>query len=790
MPDSGALRRPTSGPTSRSASAPTIIATIVPAFGAAALGAWLGTAHPTGADPADLLMRAAAGALIAVAATRASLLPLVITAAVAAALAPAPLDAVPGAVAVMLAVGAQRIDPDRRRSTTVLAVGTAGGMAALGLLRLSDFSVSRLSTLAGLLACAPLVVSAVRALHRSTRTRLLWAGALLGGVVLVIGVGYGVAGLVARGKLDQASALSSEALALARGGNSDAAAAKLAEAQPLFAAARVDLDQPWARPARFVPLLAQNVEAVARMAEVGEDVAGNGARVIPQADYRRLRIERGQVDLVALNALVAPVDELNATLARGLATMDRTDTTWLLPPIGAPFADLRSRLANTGADGTTVAEALRVAPAMLGGSGERRYFVAFTNPAESRALGGFVAAYGILRCDRGRITLDRTGGIDELTFAPGSRAFTDPRLDEFAREQAAWTPATYFQNLTSTPDPTTSALAIAELVRQVPGGVRIDGVLTVDPYGLAALMELTGPVPVEGLDTPVAPADAARFLLVDQYRLFENRADRGRRKDVLDDVARATFERLTSSALPGPGVIGRSLSPAVDAGRIRFVPFDEPEAALFERLGLRQRFGAIAGRDVLSLRTANSAGNKLDPYLRRELRYEVTVDPVRGPVRATATVRLTNDAPSDLPEYVDDNSYNGGDRGSTTQYVVLYSPWGVGTVTLDGSEVPVGRGTELGLRSSTVRIDIARGQSRTLTYDLGDPPSDLGKQFDTAGTPQIAGLPGAYVLELVPQPTVNPDAVTVVLRDPSGEVLLSRERQTMAPETFTVSAER
>jgi len=55
------------------------------------------------------------------------------------------------------------------------------------------------------------------------------------------------------------------------------------------------------------------------------------------------------------------------------------------------------------------------------------------------------------------------------------------------------------------------------------GGPSIDGVLAIDPYGLAALLNFTGPIDVPGLAEPLTSANAAQVLLTQQYISFNRR---------------------------------------------------------------------------------------------------------------------------------------------------------------------------------------------------------------------------------------------------------------------------
>ena len=158
---------------------------------------------------------------------------------------------------------------------------------------------------------------------------------------------------------------------------------------------------------------------------------------------------------------------------------------------------------------------MKDAPALLGADGVRHYFVAFMTPAETRGLDGFIGAYGELAADRGHVTLIRSGQATNLTAHPIPGLHLTGPADYLSR-YGVFKPQDHFEDLTYSPDFPTVGDEIAGLYKEV-GGDRVDGVLALDPYALAALLTFTGPVSVPGLNTQLTPANAAQVLLSGQY---------------------------------------------------------------------------------------------------------------------------------------------------------------------------------------------------------------------------------------------------------------------------------
>src|SRR5205085_2704111 len=137
--------------------------------------------------------------------------------------------------------------------------------------------------------------------------------------------------------------------------------------------------------------------------------------------------------------------------------------------------------------------------------------------SEARGSGGVIGNYGEIVADHGKLSLPRFGRIDDLKFAgvpPAQRKLDAPEdyLSRYGRfaANAAW------QNTNMTPDFPAAARAMASLYPQS-SGERVDGVLSVDPIGLAALLQVIGPVTVPDWPTPITADTAAKTLLYDVY---------------------------------------------------------------------------------------------------------------------------------------------------------------------------------------------------------------------------------------------------------------------------------
>ena len=388
-------------------------------------------------------------------------------------------------------------------------------------------------------------------------------------------------------------------------------------------------------------------------------------------------------------------------------------------------------------------KAIPVLPTMLGSGQPRHYFVAFMTPAESRGLGGIVGAYGELTAENGHISLTRSGDDASLDDALPPNGGVLTGLSDFTARYGQFNPGTFFQDVTFSPDLPTVSKVISQLYPQA-GGDRLDGVLVVDPYGLAPLLSITGPISVPGLPQPLTAKNAASILLKGQYltQSVTSTASQAARHDLLQEALHLTFQRLTDGTLPAPQVLSRVLEPAVLAGRIGLWSAHPDEGPLLAALHLDDAFPKAKGGDLVAVSAQNAGANKLDAYLHQSTTDHVLVNPSTGAVKATVTVSLHNDAPaSGLPPIVIDNpDAPGTPPGANYDWLSVYSPLAVTHVTLDGKSATLAVGRELGVNVYSLWVLVPSEKTATLTLSL-------------AGTTR----PGStYVLHLRQQPAANP----------------------------------
>lgn len=602
------------------------------------------------------------------------------------------------------------------------------------------------------LSLVPILVSgwigsSARTRRASAACAMVAAGFIVGTVVAAV-----IAGFAVRSVASDAVGDARRGLTAAETGDLVDAAAAFDAAASGFADVAASLDAWWMLPTRAVPVLAQNLYAVESIADDGRRLAEAGAAAAREADLESLRLAGGQLSPTRIAAMEPALVEVSEALDGTLAAVDDLESAWLLPPLRDRLEELRTDAVEAAPAAELAVDAVRVAPALLGGDGTRRYFVAVVTPAESRGLGGFMGNWVELEATDGHLEIAAEGRTEDLGMALQANGGS-PLLrnaEDWDARYARFDPAWFWHNVTLPPDLPT----VAELTAQVypqSGGQAIDGVITIDPSGLAALLRLTGPVEVDGLPDPLTAQNAEKLLLRDQYALFEGRRDA--RADVLATATRSVFDRLLEMDLPGPRAFGDALGGAVREGRIQVYPFDPTEQALFERWGATGAMPAVGG-DFLQVVTQNAGNNKIDAHLTRRVDYQVRVDPEAGYVRSTVAIELVNDATPELPREVVAN--NVGADATNVTWLNVYSPLPLLSATIDGRPARFRTELELHRQVHWAHVDVPPGGTARVHVELGG---------------DVALENGRYVLTVGRQPVATPDELTISVTPDPGTIV-------------------
>jgi len=731
----------------------------VVAVGSGVLAAIAGPS-PTGSATIDAVLVVVAGAAAVWAAASAAWWTGVAAAAVAAAFAPEWYLLV---LAAMATLGGLWIGLQRRSLPWSRAL--VAGVALQVLARLGDIERFGVTSLLGVGVMLFLAVMGIVRRPRRERRVMWWVlGGLAGGTLLAT-AGFGVAALQAQADLEEGNTVARRAIDLLGSGELVQAQVEFVRAAEVFGDAGDALGRVWGQPARLVPVLAQHRDSAVELTRSGAEVSQTIANVLSVVDYDDLRVVNGRIDVDSVAILQQPLSELDAAIGELERTVRETRSPWLVDALGSRLDDLLADVAEQRVTADNAMTAVQQAPAMLGADGPRRYFVAFTTPVEARGLGGFMGNWAEITITDGKLTVTDfgrtkelndggdaagktlTGISDEYVARYGDFLLLDPDSPDRVVGPGVWS------NITGSPDFPSVAATMAELYPKS-GGREVDGVFVLDVYAIAKLMEITGPVDVPDAGVTIDPADAASFLLTEQYEL----ADSAARVDVLETVALTTVQRLLSTTLPSPPELGRMFGQLAREGRLAGWAVRPEEQEVFDRVNMAGRLAPRDGGDGLLVTLNNAGANKVDAFVDGSVEYQVAVDRENDRVSGVITITLRNSSPtSGLPDGVIGN-YVDLPPGTNRTFLTIYTGLPVLAYSID--DVPVGMetGTELGYVTSSTYVDIDPGQERRVVLFVeGSIPDDVAYRLALSNQPLTRTLPATVTVDGV---SWTPEPVT------------------------------
>ncbi len=554
------------------------------------------------------------------------------------------------------------------------------------------------------------------------------------GVVAVLLVGFtGYQALKAKTALEQVAAdfdLLSEQLST---GDESGARATLADAQAHARQARRDTRGPgWWLSSRL-PQVGPNVSAVRSVAEVADTLASDVLPDVIDVSHtlspQNLKPVKGRIDLAPLRETAPTVERAATRLAQEAVVVHAIDTTPLAPQIAAPVQELDAKIGRAARLADRASRAVRLLPPMLGADGPRRYLFLFQNNAEIRSTGGIPGAFATLTANDGRLRLGRQDDAHTIGH------FTKPPTPLTAEEKKLFGPALgiFPQDVNFTPDFPRSAQLISGMYKARTGRT-VDGVVSIDPVALSAMLEGTGPVKTVG-GRKLTSGDAVRLLL---SQVYADIPDPDRQNLFFNAVARSVFDAVSTGQGSARTVI-ENLATSASQRRVLVWSARPEEQQLLDPTALSGRLETNA-TDAPQVGVFFNAARpyKLDYYLDYVTSVR-SVSCVRGRQHLKVTVDMRSRVPKafrTLPAYVAPPVPQFG-RGTIVSTIYFFAP-------VDGAV----RGLVVDGKKQQGAMQTLHGRpvfARTVTVDPGGRTSltvDMTGGADQRATPELRVTPG------------------------------------------------
>ncbi|MFF1573984.1 DUF4012 domain-containing protein [Leifsonia sp. NPDC058292] len=549
----------------------------------------------------------------------------------------------------------------------------------------------------------------------------------------------GIRGLLAKSALEGALPYAKTVQSSITSGDLDAAGAAARQlGDRAHTAADLTGDPIW-RAMEFVPGAGANLTAVRTAASASETLASQVIKplvaVAELVDPARMKPADGAID-------IAPITEAKPTVVRAQqafhhasASVAAIDDSAVIGPVRTAVGRLKTMLVSATPGVDALGNSARLLPTMLGSDGPRTYLLLVQNPAELRSTGGLVGALALITADHGRLALTAQASGTSIQPSPTPVAAIP------ASTQGLYGPllARFIQDVNLTPDFPLAASTASAMWKAKFGGT-IDGVLTIDPVALSYLLGATGPVSVSTGET-LTGQNTVKTLLSDVYFRW---AEPEQQDAFFASAAEAVFTKVASGAADGSALV-KALAHAGDERRLLIWSAHTDEQKVLASTSLSGVLPESTSETAaLGVYFNDATGSKMDYYLKTQVEAGTAICRSDGKPSSRVTVTLTNTAPSDaatsLPAYVTGAGSYGVPPGSIRTRVAVYGAEGglLARTASDGADYTTVSGTDRGRPVSLFTVELAPGQSKTVSVDLLDMNQDA-PGMSVAVTPTLAG---------------------------------------------------
>jgi hypothetical protein len=497
-----------------------------------------------------------------------------------------------------------------------------------------------------------------------------------------------------------------------------------------------------------LPVFGDDVRAVRALGKASVLLAEAGGYLVKAADAAGWDgdelpgfLAGGTIDLTVLERAEPGLQQAAERFNRASALLAEIPQGGLLPSLAQAMAQARGEVEDQTRLVTSSAELTRLLPSFLGANEPRRYFLAIQNLSAPRGSGGFLGHYGILRAEQGRIRLGRLAQVSSLGRVPPVAASPDVET-----RYASLGGVTHFIAANYSPDfPTSAQVLLGMWERKT--GEPLDGVIAVDSVWMSYVLQAIGQVSTPAWPEPLTSENINRIVNRDTFTLPSAESNRAQ-----GAIGAALWGALLKEPPPARG-FGSAMARATRERHLQVYARNPEEQEALRRMGAAGELRLppfplfVVWQDAVASRTGYFAEKRIIH------RIDFQAD---GSAEILTEVTLENGAPDGPPSTLLGFGRTGDPVGYFAAYVNVYLPLGATDIRTE-----VSGGPTLGLVEEEFGHPV-------VTELLGAPSGEeatLRVQYRLAGTE-----PGTdernEAFQVIPQPALRPDLVTVEVRLP------------------------
>ena len=421
---------------------------------------------------------------------------------------------------------------------------------------------------------------------------------------------------------------------------------------------------------RNLPFVRVQVQAANVLADVGQELSSAALTLVGTAD----RFDNPTDPSATVSNSMAELQSLYSAVGIGVSALNQADSEMstlsgkrLIGPLGAAQVTLFNRIPELVSRAKAAQSDLRAFIVFAGGTAPQRYLFFSQNPDEVRPTGGFMGTYGVLTATQGHIHLESYGDI--IPWFQSHPSAQVPQASAPTALQILQTGQT-MANANALPDWPTDA-QVASRLWVMGGEAPVNGVLSVTPAFMAAVVGVLGPVQVPSYGETINSSN-----LLDRVDYWTHQADTpqiGGRKAFVTELAKVVMNELETAPRNQLEPLARAIGASFARSEaMAWTSNSTVEAALVNN-GWEHSFPKASAAGDFFYDSEFEFAAKNGRGLHRTFTHTVTLSP-DGSGDAATTMVLDNTEPI--------SALNHGD----ISYVVDYGPGGA--TLAKGSDQP------------------------------------------------------------------------------------------------------
>jgi hypothetical protein len=355
------------------------------------------------------------------------------------------------------------------------------------------------------------------------------------------------------------------------------------------------------------------------LSQAGVDLADLNALLIKPTSSG----QQGQGLLLTINQITSKIEPVRVELADAMKAADSIDMSVL--PIGqrASFLKARGTIVQALSAIDQFKSLIPMIIEILGGNGVRTYLIEQVNPAELRVGGGFIGGYSVLRADHGKLQLIRTGAGPEwyqpVRCTVGMACYVEP-----PGPLRQWLPALGWTFVDSNffPDFPTNAETAMKMAEARLG--HMDGVIAIDFYTVAKMLEITGPLPVPGYNMTMTAANFIPTIVQYDVDAYKDNNAANIHTAILGAAAGPLVDRITKLQSGSWPLLVTALNDLASTKHLQAYFRNSEAQKAINQFGWSQVIKSADATDFIMETEANLGGTKANFWVTRHYTLELT----------------------------------------------------------------------------------------------------------------------------------------------------------------------